>query len=177
MSRIQSPDDEQRGGPGSVPGVAGGLAGVHTFTVLFTDVVASTATRARLGEDAFDPLRAEHDDLTVATIAALKGTMVKHTGDGAMALFVGAGDALACATRLQQLFERRNRAAVEKIEIRAGLSMGDVVIEADDVQGIAVVEARRLCDAADDGSRAVQRPRARRIRFPRRPPLRPRHRT
>ena len=119
--------------------------------MLFTDVVASTATRARLGEDAFDPLRAEHDDLTVATIAALKGTMVKHTGDGAMALFVGAGDALACATRLQQLFERRNRAAVEKIEIRAGLSMGDVVIEADDVQGIAVVEARRLCDAADTG--------------------------
>ena len=53
MSKVQPPDGEQRGGT-SVPGVAGGLAGVHTFTVLFTDLVASTATRARLGEDAFD---------------------------------------------------------------------------------------------------------------------------
>src|SRR5688500_13346602 len=108
MSRIESPDEEPEA-RANVPAVAAGLAGVHTFTVLFTDVVASTATRARLGEEAFDPLRAEHDDLTVATIAACNGTMVKHTGDGAMALFVGAGDALACATRLQQLLERRNR--------------------------------------------------------------------
>ena len=140
-------------GRANVPGVPGGAETLRASTrsPCCSPTLWPPPPRGPPGRGRVRSLRAEHDDLTIATIEALNGTMVKHTGDGAMALFVGAGDALACATRLQQLLERRNRGAVEKIEIRAGLSMGDVVIEADDVQGIAVVEARRLCDAAGTG--------------------------
>jgi class 3 adenylate cyclase len=119
--------------------------------VVFTDIAASTALRARLGEDAFDGIRAEHDRLTHEAVEAHGGTVVKHTGDGVMAVFAGASDALASTARLQRSFERRNRTAAHALEIRAGLSIGDAVIEGDDVHGLAVVEARRLCDAAHAG--------------------------
>ena len=53
--------------------------------------------RSRLGEDAFDGVRSEHDELTYEAIAAHGGTVVKHTGDGVMAVFGGASEALASA--------------------------------------------------------------------------------
>ena len=77
-----------------------GSAHVSTWTVLFTDITASTAMRSRLGEDAFDGVRSEHDELTYEAIAAHGGTVVKHTGDGVMAVFGGASEALASAARV-----------------------------------------------------------------------------
>ena len=128
-----------------------GSAHVSTWTVLFTDITASTAMRSRLGEDAFDGVRSEHDELTYEAIAAHGGTVVKHTGDGVMAVFGGASEALASAARLQRSLGRRNRDAADKLEVRAGLSIGDAVVDGDDLHGLAVVEARRLCDAAQPG--------------------------
>jgi DNA-binding SARP family transcriptional activator/WD40 repeat protein/energy-coupling factor transporter ATP-binding protein EcfA2 len=119
--------------------------------VLFTDIADSTGTRSRLGEDVFEGIRAEHDQLTFEAIAAHGGTVVKHTGDGVMAVFGGASEALASAARLQRSFERRSRGDGARIAVRAGLSMGDAVVDAGDLHGIAVVEARRLCDAAQPG--------------------------
>jgi DNA-binding SARP family transcriptional activator/WD40 repeat protein len=116
--------------------------------VLFTDITASTAMRSRLGEDAFDEVRAAHDGLSRETVAAHGGTIVKHTGDGVMAVFVGASDALACAARLQRTMARHARMSGDGLTIRAGLSIGDAIVDDGDLQGLAVVEARRLCDAA-----------------------------
>jgi DNA-binding SARP family transcriptional activator/class 3 adenylate cyclase/WD40 repeat protein len=135
----------------TVRGVEVGASAVSTWTVLFTDITGSTTLRVQLGEDAFDAVLEEHDRLTYEAIAAHGGSVVKHTGDGVMAAFGGASDALASAARLQRAFDRRNRTADAPLGIRVGLSIGDAVIDGDDIRGFAAVEARRLCDAAEPG--------------------------
>ncbi|MCA1845198.1 MAG: AAA family ATPase, partial [Actinobacteria bacterium] len=124
-----------------------------TATVLFTDLVGSTASRARLGDEGAEVLRRVHDRLLFAAIGGKGGEVVKHLGDGVMATFVGAADALAAAVAAQQAIARHNRSAggAERLEVRIGLSAGDVEFEDGDVFGTPVVEASRLCDSARGG--------------------------
>jgi len=133
--------------------VTGGSDGERrTATVLFTDLVGSTEQRARLGDDAADALRQTHDRLVGDAVAASSGEVVKSTGDGLLAVFGSAADALDAAVAAQQAIAARNVSAEEAIGVRAGLGIGDVSVEATgDVFGTPVVEASRLCDAADEG--------------------------
>src|SRR5262245_1237460 len=85
------------------------VAGVGTVTLLFTDLVGSTESLVALGEDRFDSVRDEHDALVGGTIAAHDGEVVKHTGDGYMAMFHRAGDAVAAAAEIQRLVAKRNQ--------------------------------------------------------------------
>jgi class 3 adenylate cyclase len=68
-----------------------------TAIVLFTDLVGSTELRSRVGEDAADSLRQQHDALVTGATEASRGTVVKNLGDGIMATFAGASDAVAAA--------------------------------------------------------------------------------
>jgi class 3 adenylate cyclase len=127
-------------------------ARVGTATVLFTDLVGSTALRARIGEEAADVLRVEHDALIGKAIASRRGVIVKHTGDGVMATFTAAVDAVAAAVAIQQAVDRHNRRGSEdRLEVRVGISVGDVSFEGDDCFGLPVVEAQRLEAAAEGG--------------------------
>lgn len=66
-----------------------------TATLLFTDLVGSTALRSRLGEDAAaEALRSEHDRLGAGAIEAERGRVVKSLGDGLMAVFDASADAV-----------------------------------------------------------------------------------
>jgi class 3 adenylate cyclase len=60
-------------------------------TLLFTDLVGSTESLVALGEERYDSVRDQHDALVGGTIAAHHGEIVKHTGDGYMAVFRQAG--------------------------------------------------------------------------------------
>jgi predicted ATPase/class 3 adenylate cyclase/tetratricopeptide (TPR) repeat protein len=132
--------------------MAGGEQWVDTATVLFTDLVGSTALRSRIGEEAADRLRVKHDALINGAIEAHRGTVVKHTGDGAMATFSAAVDAVASAVAIQQAVDSHNRrSADERIEVRIGISTGDVTFTGDDCFGLPVIEAQRLEAAADGG--------------------------
>jgi len=122
-----------------------------TAIVLFTDLVGSTELRSRLGEDAADALREQHDALVTGAIEANRGTVVKHLGDGFMANFAGASDAVSAAVATQQALERHNRAGAANLGVRIGISAGDVVFEKDDCFGTPVIEAARLCAAAQGG--------------------------
>jgi class 3 adenylate cyclase/tetratricopeptide (TPR) repeat protein len=122
-----------------------------TWSIVFTDLVDSTAQRTRIGDDAADALRREHDRIVGDAIASRGGKVVKGTGDGAMVAFDGAADALAAAVAVQQRVERRNRAAVEPLGLRVGIAIGDAVYEDDDLHGTAVVEAQRICATANAG--------------------------
>ncbi len=119
--------------------------------VLFTDLVGSTELMARLGDAAFDRLRDEHFRLVAQSVAARGGTAVKNTGDGILATFGSAGDALAAAVAIQQATERQGRDSGVPLAVRVGLSLGDVSTSAEDVFGTPVVEAARLVDAARPG--------------------------
>ena len=118
---------------------------------MFTDLVGSTEALVALGEDRFDSVRDEHDALVGGAIAAHHGELVKHTGDGYMAVFRRAGDAVAAAVDIQRLVSRRNEGSVVELGVRIGISAGDVAERAGDYHGVAAVEAARLCSAAMGG--------------------------
>jgi class 3 adenylate cyclase len=123
-----------------------------TATILFTDLVDSTAQRARLGEEAAEALRGTHDRLLAEAVAAHRGTVAKNVGDGIMATFRGAADAVAAGVAIQQAIDGHNRrAAVEPLAVRIGISLGDVTWEGADCFGTPVVEAARLCAVAEGG--------------------------
>ena len=121
-----------------------------TATILFTDLVGSTELRGRLGEEAADELRRRHDEGLSKAVADHDGRVVKGLGDGIMATFAGAADAVAAAVAIQQAVDRLNRSgkAAEPIAVRVGLSAGDCSFEDDDVHGTPVIEASRLCAVA-----------------------------
>ncbi|MCZ7529751.1 MAG: AAA family ATPase [Acidimicrobiia bacterium] len=122
-----------------------------TASVLFTDLVGSTELRSRLGEEAADDLRREHDAVVTAAIEAPDGRVVKSTGDGLMAVFDSAADAVAAAIAAQQRVTALGADLPEPIVIRVGVSVGDVSFDGDDCFGTTVNEAARLCDAAQGG--------------------------
>jgi class 3 adenylate cyclase len=122
-----------------------------TAIVLFTDLVGSTELRSQLGEAAAEDLRRQHDALVTGAVAGSGGTVVKNLGDGFMATFGGASDAVAAAIAIQQAIARHNRVGGIPIQVRVGVSAGDVVFEDEDCFGTPVVEAARLCAAAQGG--------------------------
>ena len=82
---------------------------VQTVTILITDLVGSTALESRIGPAAADELRSEHFSLLRSAIGEAGGREAKNTGDGLVAAFDSASQAVSCAVAMQQRFERRNR--------------------------------------------------------------------
>lgn len=124
------------------------MATSRTCTILFTDLVGSTELRGRLGDDAFDARRRGHDKLIVDALARHDGELVKHEGDGVMAVFASAADALSCAITVQRGLARERGRDDAPFVARVGVSAGDVSEEDGDFHGTPVVEAARLCNAA-----------------------------
>lgn len=126
---------------------------IRTATVMFTDIVGSTELRLRLGEDGADELREHHDAALTEAVEANSGRVVKHLGDGVMAIFESCTDALSAAVAVQQAVDLDNRRSdAESLWVRIGVAVGDVSLEGDDCFGLSVVEARRLEAAASPGS-------------------------
>ena len=117
---------------------------------MFTDVVASTEFRRTRGDDRADEVRRRHDEAVRAAAADHLGEIVKGTGDGFLVVFPAAAEGIAGAVAMQRAIDRLSRGLPDgNIAIRVGLSAGDVVLEDDDCFGTPVVEAARLCDAAE----------------------------
>jgi class 3 adenylate cyclase/tetratricopeptide (TPR) repeat protein len=129
----------------------GGTQRSGTVTVLFTDVVDSTELRQSLGDDRADDLRRAHDALVRDALTAHGGTEIKALGDGFMIVFAAAAEAVAAAVAIQQSIDRLARRRGADLQVRIGLSAGDVMWEANDCFGTPVVEAARLCDGARGG--------------------------
>jgi class 3 adenylate cyclase len=113
------------------------------LTIVFTDIVDATGHAARLGDGRWRDLLAAHDDAIRREVERYGGREVKTIGDGFIASFDGPpSDALRCA--------RTVTAAVRGlgIRIRAGLHTGECELIGDDVGGMAVHIAARVCDMA-----------------------------
>ena len=72
-------------------------------------------------------------------------------GDGFMAVFPGAAEAIAAAAEIQRKISSRNESSDVGFDVRIGVSAGDVAKRAGDYHGLAAVEAARLCAAAAGG--------------------------
>ena len=125
-----------------------GTSRFRSLTTLITDIVGSTDMRVRLGAEGERLLRL-HENLARDAVAANQGHFVKGLGDGAMAVFDAAADAVACGVRLQRLVDAlHRRGEATELRIRIGISSGDVSVGPDDCYGLPVAEAVRLCAAA-----------------------------
>jgi class 3 adenylate cyclase/dienelactone hydrolase len=115
------------------------------LTVMFTDIVDSTATASRLGDRKWMRLLAEHDEVVRAALARFRGREVETTGDGFLATFDGPARAIrAAAAAREELADRGLR-------IRVGLHTGEVELADDHIRGIAVhIAARVLARAEGD---------------------------
>jgi class 3 adenylate cyclase len=114
-------------------------------SILFTDIVDSTATAERLGEAAWSELLRKHNERAQFELDRFGGRLVKVTGDGILALFDSAERAVRCAAAFAQA------ATSLGISIRAGVHTGEVERVAGDIRGIAVHAAARIMSVAGPG--------------------------
>jgi class 3 adenylate cyclase len=114
--------------------------------VLFTDICGYTAFVSTEGSVAAVKLRELHDNLVLPLVSKWCGKFVKNTGDGVIAYFDSAGDAVECAVATQETFAQFNKQGSEvgEIHIRIGIQAGKAVITADDILGQAVNFAARI---------------------------------
>jgi len=125
------------------------VPGVHT--ILFTDVEGSTALTHKLGDARAREVLRAHEGIVRTTLGAYGGSEVKTMGDGFMASFASASQALKCAVTMQRAFAQRNETAEEPIRVRMGLNAGEPIAEAKDLFGTAVNLAARIAAQAAGG--------------------------
>lgn len=121
--------------------------------VMFTDIVDSTGMTARLGDARAVEMVRAHDSVVRRALAGEGGREVKHTGDGIMACFDGADAAVACARAIQRAFDAFNLASAEPLRVRIGIHAGEPVEDSNDLFGVTVQLAARLC--AEAGPEAI----------------------
>jgi class 3 adenylate cyclase/pimeloyl-ACP methyl ester carboxylesterase len=120
-------------------------------TILFTDVENHTAMIQRLGDaDSREVLR-EHERITRAALRIHGGREVKSMGDGFLAWFPSATQALECAVDLQRAFDDHNRGSAERLSVRIGINAGEPIEDNNDLFGTAVVAASRIASQASGG--------------------------
>lgn len=116
--------------------------------ILFTDMVDSTRLTQQLGDRAAMRFLRVHDSVVRAVLARFGGSEVKHTGDGIMAAFTSAFQAVSAAMRIQLELHECGEPVQEHLHVRVGVAAGEPVTEQNDLFGAAVQQAARLCAVA-----------------------------
>jgi class 3 adenylate cyclase len=112
--------------------------GRRLATVLFTDLVGSTARSVELGDTAWGELLERHHDLVRRELARHGGAEVDTAGDGCFATFDGPAAAARCAMTIVGAVERLD------LRIRAGVHTGEVETIDGKIGGIAVTIGARI---------------------------------
>jgi class 3 adenylate cyclase len=114
-------------------------------TILFTDLVGSTAKAAELGDVRWRELLQEHHARTRRELARYRGTELDTAGDGFFARFDGPARAIRCACAI------RDSVAELGLDLRAGLHTGECQVLDGKVAGIAVSIGARVAAEAGAG--------------------------
>jgi pimeloyl-ACP methyl ester carboxylesterase len=114
-------------------------------TVLFTDIVDSTATAAELGDRAWRDLLERHHTTVRGQLARYRGREVDTAGDGFFATFDGPARAIRCACAVTEAVRELG------IDVRAGLHTGECELLDEKVAGIAVSIGARVASRAAPG--------------------------
>jgi class 3 adenylate cyclase len=120
-------------------------------TVLFTDIVSSTAQASSMGDRAWHDRIDAHDAMVRRQMERFRGREVKSTGDGFLATFDGPARAIECACAI------RDGARQLGMEVRVGLHSGEVDLRGDDIGGITVNIAARVTALGRPGNVVVSR--------------------
>jgi DNA-binding SARP family transcriptional activator/pimeloyl-ACP methyl ester carboxylesterase len=114
-------------------------------TLLFTDLVGSTAKAAELGDRAWQELLTKHHRLVRAQLARFRGREVDMAGDGVFATFDGPARAVRCASAIADGLKPLG------LDVRAGVHTGEIEQANGSVRGIAVHITARIVAAAQSG--------------------------
>jgi len=121
-------------------------------TVLFSDIVDSTARAAEMGDTKWRQILDMHDSISREIVDAHRGRWVKHTGDGLLATFDGPARAVRGAMALHRELEAIG------IRVRVGVHTGEIELRGEDeIGGIAVHTGARICALAGPGEVLVSR--------------------
>jgi len=127
--------------------VAGAKLPEGMAVILFADIVESTALTEQMGDAAFRAKARELDTLLRGIIRECSGTPVegKLVGDGVLAVFTSARQAIECALRCNGAGESVG------LQLHLGIHAGDVIREGNNVYGGAVNIAARIASASEPG--------------------------
>jgi class 3 adenylate cyclase len=121
------------------------MGGGVVATLLFTDIVGSTAALARVGDATWREMLLAHNVAMRAEIERFRGRELKTTGDGFLASFDSASRAVRCG----QAMVAAARAA--GLDVRIGAHTGEVELVQGDAHGVAVHAAARVMALAGAG--------------------------
>jgi adenylate cyclase len=121
--------------------------------ILAADVAGYSRLMGVDEEGTLERLKALRRELVDPKIAEHHGRLVKTTGDGLLVEFPSVVDAVRSAIEVQQAVPERNTGAGtdNRIELRIGINLGDVIAEGDDDLGDGVNIAARIETLADAG--------------------------
>jgi adenylate cyclase len=121
--------------------------------ILAADVAGYSRLMGVDEEGTLERLKALRRELVDPKIAEHHGRIVKTTGDGLLVEFASVVDAVRCAVAVQQAMPEREVSvgADNRIELRIGINLGDVIVEGDDLYGDGVNIAARIEALADAG--------------------------
>jgi class 3 adenylate cyclase len=114
-------------------------------TVLFTDIVGSTAKATALGDRRWRELLEEHHRLVRLELHRFGGREIDTAGDGFLATFDGPARAVRCACAISQAVRELG------LEVRAGVHTGECEVVDGKVRGIAVHIGARVANEAAAG--------------------------
>ena len=120
-------------------------------TVLFTDIVGSTAMVSEVGDQRWRDVLDVHDAMVRRQLDRFRGIEIKTTGDGFLATFDGPARAIQSALAI------REAARALGLEVTIGVHTGEVERRGDDLGGIAVHLAARVQEIARPGEVLVSR--------------------
>jgi class 3 adenylate cyclase len=120
-------------------------------TVMFTDLVQSTARAGEVGDRRWAVLLTRHEALVREQVERFHGRVWKSTGDGFLATFAMPREAIRCAVAI------RSGVRELDLEMRAGIHAGEVDLLGHDLGGIAVHVAARVAGLAAPGQVLLSR--------------------
>lgn len=123
-------------------------------TFLFTDLEDSSATWER--RPAAARVALSYHDRTAADLTVQHaGVVVKHTGDGILAVFTSPANAVRAAIDMQKRFQEETWDGVERMRVRIGLHCGDAEPDVAAYFGTVINRAARIADVANGDQIAV----------------------
>jgi predicted ATPase/class 3 adenylate cyclase len=121
-----------------------------TFTFLFTDVEGSTSLWERFPQ-AMKRALERHDSILLTAVTAAGGQVVKTTGDGLMAVFGSAAEAVRACLAAQRGLVDEPWQETGALRVRMGLHSGEAQPRGDDYFGPAVIRSERIMAVGHGG--------------------------
>jgi class 3 adenylate cyclase len=120
-------------------------------TILFSDIENSTLMTERLGDERWIEILREHNAIFRRRLSESGGHEVKNQGDGFMLAFADPIAAVECALAVQRDLEQQEGPETERVRVRMGMHVGEVIEEEGDYFGRSVILAARIAAQARGG--------------------------